>query len=90
MPVVFDRNSTGEQAMEPAPVQYGRMAPLLPRQRGHVSLSNHQVPGAMPYVAGHGGKWRGLPERFGNWHTIYTRMNRWPRNGIPDRVSEHR
>ena len=24
----------------------------------------------------HGCKWRGLPKRFGNWHTIYTRMNR--------------
>ena len=24
-----------------------------------------------------GCKWRGLPQRFGNWHTIYTRMNRW-------------
>ena len=22
----------------------------------------------------HGCKWRGLPERFGNWHTIYSRM----------------
>ncbi|WP_258000967.1 hypothetical protein, partial [Xanthomonas oryzae] len=22
----------------------------------------------------HGCKWRGLPERFGNWHTVYTRI----------------
>ena len=29
-----------------------------------------------PSVAEHGCKWRGLPPRFGNWHTIYTRMNR--------------
>ena len=24
--------------------------------------------------------------RFGRWHTIYTRMNRWSRNGVLDRV----
>jgi len=43
----------------------------------------------IPCVAGHGCKWRGLPERFGNGHTVYTRMNRWSRNGVPDRVSGH-
>ena len=31
-------------------------------------------------------KWRGLPKHFGNWHTIYTRMNRWAKNGVLDRV----
>ena len=39
--------------------------------------SNLQVFNAILYVAEHGCKWRGLPKRFGNWHTIYTRMNRW-------------
>ena len=33
-------------------------------------------------------KWRGLPRRFGNWHTIYTRMNRWSKNGVLDAVFE--
>ena len=41
------------------------------------------------YVAGPGCKWRGLPARFGNWHTIYTRMIRWSKNGVLDRVFEH-
>ncbi len=35
-----------------------------------------------------GCKWRGLPKRFGNWHTIYVRMNRWAKNGVLDRVFE--
>ena len=30
-----------------------------------------------------------LPARFGNWHTLYTRMNRWSKNGVLDRVFEH-
>ena len=60
----------------------------LPRQRGNVSLSNLQVLNAILYVAEHGCKWRGLPKRFGNWHTIYTRMNRWSKLGVLDRVFE--
>ena len=27
-----------------------------------------------------------LPERFGNWHTIYTRMSRWASKSVLDRV----
>ena len=27
-----------------------------------------------------------LPKRFGNWHTIYTRMNRWAKAGVLDRL----
>jgi len=37
---------------------------------------------AILYVAEHGCKWRGLPEHFGNGHTVYTRMNRWSKNGV--------
>jgi transposase len=29
-----------------------------------------------------------LPKRFGNWHTIYTRVNRWAKAGVLDRVFE--
>ena len=74
---------------EITPAQYERIAPVLPVQRGNVKLSNLQVLNAILYVAEHGCKWRGLPSRFGNWHTVYTRMNRWSKNGVLDRVFEH-
>ena len=74
--------------MEITEVQYQRIAPILPVQRGNVSLSNLQVLNAILYVAEQGCKWRGLPPRFGNWHTVYTRMNRWSKNGVLDRVFE--
>ncbi len=74
--------------MEITQAQYERIAPSLPVQRGNVSLSNLQVLNAILYVAEHGCKWRGLPTRFGNWYTIYTRMNRWSKNGVLDRVFE--
>ena len=75
--------------MEITEAQYQRIASVLPVQRGNVSMSNLQVLNAILYVAEHGCKWRGLPPRFGNWHTIYTRMNRWSKNGVLDRVFEH-
>ena len=60
----------------------------MPKQRGNVSMTNLQVVNAMLYVAEHGCKWRGLPKRFGNWHTIYTRMRRWTRAGVLDKMFE--
>jgi transposase len=74
--------------MEITEAQYQRIEPSLPRQRGNVSHSNLQVLNALLYVAEQGCKWRGLPKRFGNWHTIYTRMNRWSKNGVLDHVFE--
>jgi transposase len=68
--------------------QFEQIADLLPRQRGNVRLSNLQVINAILYVASNGCKWRALPERYGNWHTIYTRMMRWSRSGVLDRVFE--
>ena len=74
--------------MEITEEQYARIKDSLPVQRGNVSLTNLQFLNAVLYVAEHGCKWRGLPKRFGNWHTIYTRMNRWSKNGSLDRVFE--
>jgi transposase len=66
--------------------QYEQIKHVFPKQRGNVSLSNLQVINAMLYVAEHGCKWRGLPEYFGNWHTIYTRMNRWAKKGVLEKL----
>ena len=74
--------------MEITEQQYRRIEPVLPRQRGNVSLSNLTVLNAILFVAEQGCKWRGLPKRFGNWHTIYTRMNRWAKSGVLDAVVE--
>jgi transposase len=74
--------------MEITEAQYRLIEHCLPTPRGNVSLSNLQVLNAILYVAEQGCKWRGLPKRFGNWHTIYTRMNRWSKSGVLDRVFE--
>lgn len=72
--------------MEITAEQYQSIALSLPRQRGNVRVTNLQLLNALLYVAEQGCKWRGLPKRFGPWHTIYTRMNRWSKAGVLDRV----
>ena len=74
--------------MEITEEQYQTIAPSLPRQRGNVRVTNLQFLNALLYVAEQGCKWRGLPKRFGPWHTIYTRMNRWSKTGVLDHVFE--
>ena len=63
-----------------------RIEDSLPVERGNVSMEVLNFLNAVLYVMEHGCKWRRLPERFGNWHTIYTRMNRWSKNGVWDRL----
>ena len=66
--------------------QYEKISKYLPTQRGNVSMTNLQLINAILYVAENGCKWRALPETYGNWHTIYVRMNRWSKNGVLARV----
>jgi transposase len=72
--------------MEITQEQYDRIVDCFPRQRENVHFDNLQVLNAILYVAEHGCKWRGLPKHFGVWHSIYTRMNRWSKNGVLDRL----
>jgi transposase len=72
--------------MEITAAQFARIEQYLPRQRGNVSHENLNVINAILFVAENGCKWRALPKRFGNWHTIYTRMNRWAKAGVLDRL----
>jgi transposase len=76
------------ECVEISEEQFRRIGSELPRQRGNVRVTNLQFLNALLYVAEQGCKWRGLPKRFGPWHTIYTRMNRWSKNGVFDQVFE--
>jgi transposase len=72
--------------MEITEEQYERIRDCLPVQRGNVRHKNLALLNAILYVAEQGCKWRGLPKRFGNWHSIYVRMNRWAKKGVLDLV----
>ena len=66
--------------------QYRKVEKYFPIQRGTVSMTNLQVINAILYVAENGCKWRALPKSYGNWHTVYMRMNRWSKNGVLERI----
>ena len=72
--------------MEITKEQYKKIAKYLPVQRGNVKIDNIRLINALLYVMENGCKWRALPEKFGNWHTVYMRMNRWSESGVLDRV----
>jgi len=74
--------------MEITQEQYNKISPYLPRQRGNVSMSNLNLVNAILYIVENGSKWRSLPKSYGNWHSIYVRMNRWSKNGILSRLFE--
>jgi transposase len=68
--------------------QFALIEAYLPRQRGNVSMGNRQLVNAILYITENGCKWRALPGTYGNWHTIYVRMNRWSKSGVLARLFE--
>ena len=66
--------------------RHALIRPRLLVQRGTARVSNLTVIDAVLCVAENGCKWRALPERFGKWHTVYTRMRRWADAGVLDRL----
>ena len=64
-------------------VQWAKLQPLLPRQRGGPAalLGDRLFVEAVLYRAKTGLPWRDLPERFGPWKTVYNRFANWARRG---------
>ena len=73
--------------------QWERLQALgLPGQRGHVGVTardNRLFVEAVLYRFRAGIPWRDLPPRFGNWHRVYVRFNRWSKKGIWHKVFAH-
>ena len=70
--------------------QWQRLEQLgLPGGRDHVGVTasdNRLFVEAVLYRYRAGIPWRDLPPRFGNWHRVYVRFNRWSKKGIWQRV----
>jgi transposase len=49
-------------------------------------MTNLQFLNALLYVAEQGCKWRGLPDCYGKWYTVYKRANRWAKSGVLEEV----
>ena len=60
----------------------------MPIARKPAKISNYQFMCAILYIIENGCKWRALPKKYGNWHTIYMRFSRWLKNGTIAKILE--
>jgi transposase len=61
--------------------QWKQIEPLLHRYGRKSSLGDRNFINAVVYLLKTGTPWRDLPERFGNWKTIYNRFSNWAKAG---------
>jgi transposase len=69
--------------------QWERLAPLLPPQRpatGRPNTDHRTILNGILWILRTGAPWRDLPERYGNWKTVYSRFRRWQEAGIWDQI----
>ncbi len=68
--------------------QFKLIEDLLPKNRGAGRRWNdhHRTLNGMFWVMYSGAQWREVPERYGNWKSIYDRFVRWRRDGTIDRI----
>ena len=62
-----------------------RIAGFLPGRpglHGGVARDNRRFVDAVLYVARTGIPWRDLPERLGNWNSVWRRFDRWAAKGV--------
>jgi transposase len=48
---------------------------------GRPSKPNRLMLNGMLWIAKTGAPWRDLPKRFGSWQTVYSRYNKWCKDG---------
>ncbi|CAN5856269.1 hypothetical protein BH23PLA1_BH23PLA1_20680 [soil metagenome] len=64
---------------------WDRIKDLLPGKAGDPGVTakdNRLFVNAVLWIAKTGAPWRDLPERFGNWNSVYRRFTRWAQKGI--------
>jgi transposase len=68
---------------------WDRIKDFLPGQVGHRGVAakdNRLFINAVLWIARTGVPWRDLPERFGNWNSVWRRFDRWAASGMWERV----
>jgi putative transposase len=71
--------------------QWEQISPHLPGQKHHpgrTAEDNRLFVNAVFWIAKTGAPWRDLPERFGNWNSVFQRYNRWCKRRVWQRILE--
>ncbi len=68
--------------------QWQRLQPVLPKHKkeGRPRADDRRMVNGIRWVLRTGAPWRDLPERYGSWHTVYSRFYRWQKAGHWDRI----
>ena len=69
--------------------QWQKVETLLPGKisdAGHTAADNRLFINAVLWIARSGAPWRDLPDRFGNWNSVYRRFRRWSITGVWETV----
>lgn len=68
---------------------WNRIKDLLPGREGDPGITakdNRLFINAVLWISKTGVPWRDLPERFGNWNSVWRRFDRWSRKGVWDHI----
>ena len=75
-------------------VEWRILSELLPierkagkRGRGRPPQDNRNVINGILWRLRTGAPWRDVPEKYGNWNSIYRRFLRWSKSGVWERVA---
>jgi transposase len=69
-----------------------RIKDLLPGRAGQPGVTakdNRLFIDAVLWIGKTGAPWRDLPERFGNWNSVWKRFSRWAHKGRWRKLFEH-
>lgn len=69
--------------------QWEVLATILPPQKpktGRPGMDHRQMMNGILWVLRTGAPWRDVPKRYGKWTTIYSRFQRWRKQGVWNRI----
>ena len=72
--------------MELTKKQFAKIEHLMPVARKPATISNYQFLCALLYLIENGCKWRAMPKKYENWHSIYMKFSRWSKNGTIQKI----
>jgi transposase len=58
------------------------LLPGKPGDPGRTAEDNRSFVNAVLWIARTGAPWRDLPDRFGEWNSVFQRFNRWCKHGV--------
>lgn len=66
--------------------QWQKVEPLIHRHGRGSKLGDRSFVNAVIFALKTGTPWRDLPERYGNWKTVYNRFAQWSKAGRFERI----